>query len=311
MSGFTCELCDSVFCDKDIFLDHVKSHKLTIKSYCEKYLAKRDLISGENIKFKSFEQYLLTDFTTRSNMISWFKLEKNGIAKKYIEDKIKTFSFVKSVSIFPSSSEIRTISFLPSLKTINYFFEDLNLFIDSCGLERRYNYNLNELKLNFIFHKNKITIDTREQKPIFFKDVKVENKKLNFGDYSCDESLTVERKSLNDFVSTLSAGFERFNKEIFRCVWEEGYIVVVVDCDINKFLSFNYSKASRYSRVSTEFIFHRMRELSRQFPDNLQFCFSGGRKESSSLIKFILSNSKEEISKVDIQYLIEKKYINL
>jgi hypothetical protein len=305
-------LCGCDFPEKENFLNHVKSHGITIKNYCENNLAKKDLFSGENIEYKSFEQYLLTDFVSKNNMLSWLKLEKNGMAKKYIIDKIKTFSFVKSVRIFPSSSEFRTISYLPSLKTINYFFEDLNSFIDSCGLESRYNYIINELKLNFIFQNNKIIVDTREQKPILFKDVKTESKKLDFGDYSCDGSLCVERKSLNDFVSTLSSGFERFKKEILRACSSSGYVVVVVDTDVNKFLSFNYSsRAGRYSKVSTEFIFHRMRELSREFPRHLQFCFSGGRKESADLIKFILSNSKKDISKTDIQYCIDKKHIKL
>jgi hypothetical protein len=312
MKNFICAACKYESSEKEAFLNHVKSHNLSIKNYCEKYLKKKDLFSGEDIKFKSFEQYLLTDFASRSNMMSWFRLEKNGLAKKYITDKIKDFSFVKGVSILPSCSEFRTISYLPSLKTINYFFEDLNFFTHSCGLKSRYNYNLNELKLNFIFQNNKIIVDTREQKPILFKDVETERKKLDFGDYSCDESLSVERKSLNDFVSTLSSGFERFNKEILRASLNFGYIVVVVDTDINKFLSFNYSsRVGKYSKVSTDFIFHRMRELSREFPDNLQFCFSGGRKESANLIKFILSNKKEDISKIDIQYCIDKKYIKL
>jgi hypothetical protein len=308
---FKCNACDYESGCVDSFSDHAKKHSKNIKKYCEDFINKKDPVSKNSIIFKSFEQYILADFENRTNMMAWLKAEKDGLAKNFICEKIKNFSDIKSVRIFPSCSELRTISYLPSIKTINYFYPDLNSFIDSSGLERRYNYNLNELKLNFIFDKNKILVDTREQKPLVFKDIKTESKKLEFGDYSFDEKLCVERKSLNDFVSTLSSGFERFSKEVFRAVWNDGYIVVVVDCDINKFLSFNYSKVGRYSKVSPEFIFHRMRELSRGFPDNLQFCFSGGRMESSNLVKFILSNSKEEISGLDIQYCIDKKYIKL
>jgi hypothetical protein len=307
-----CEICNSSFENLESFTNHLKTHSKSAKKYCEEYLNKKDPVSGSQIIFKSFEQYLLTDFESKTNMLAWLKLEKNGLSKFFIKDKIKKYSFLKSVSIFPSCSEIRTISYLPSIKTINYFYPDLNGFIDSVNLKRRFNYNLDELKLNFIFEKNTITVDTREQKPIFFAGIEVESKKLEFGDYSIDGILAVERKSLNDFVSTLSSGFERFNREILRAVQSGGYIVVVVDCDINKFLSFNYSsRVGRYAKASADFIFHRMRELSRTFPENLQFCFSGGRKESSDLIKFILSNSKESISGIDIQYCIEKKYIDL
>jgi len=308
---FVCQKCLNSFKDKDIFSNHIKKdHSLTLKNYFENFEIKTDTVSGNKIIFKSIEQYLLTDFETKTNMLKWMKSVSPEISKKFIFDKIKNFSDLKSVSIFPSSSEFRTLSYLPSLKTINFFFEDLNNFIDSTGLSRRYNYNLNELKLNFILQKN-IAVDTREQKPIVFKGLQCEKRKVEYGDYSCDDILSVERKSLNDLVSTLSKGFERFQREIERAKENNGYIVVVVDCDINKFLSFEFSGSLRYGKASSEFIFHRFREINRLFPETIQFCFSGGRKESANLIPIILANNIEIISKLDIQYLIEKKIINL
>lgn len=306
---FTCNKCSNFFSDKEVFLNHIKKdHSLSHKNYFETFVAKKDTVSGNPIVFKSFEQYMLTDFESKANMLKWMKSVDSTISKKFIFDKIKKFSELKSVSIFPSSSELRTISYLPSLRTTNFFFENLNQFIDSTGLTRRYNYNLNELKLNFILQKN-IAVDTREQKPIVFKNIQCEKRKIEYGDYSCDDILSVERKSLNDLISTLSKGFERFQREIERAKENYGYIVVVVDCDINKFLSFEFSGSLRYGKASSEFIFHRFREISRLFPETIQFCFSGGRKESAKLIPLILANTKEIISKVDMQYVIEKKII--
>jgi ERCC4-type nuclease len=203
---------------------------------------------------------------------------------------------------------MRTISNLPSIKTYQFFFEDLNEFIDSTKLKRRYNYNKNELNFNFI-HKKNITIDTREQKPIKLVNYDIINEKLDFGDYSCDGILAVERKSLSDLVSTLSSGFDRFNREVERAKLAGGYIVVVTECDINKFLSFSYSRTGKFAKASADFIFHRFREICKNFPENIQFCFSGGRKESSDLIPKILSMDIDVVKNVDFQYLIEHKLI--
>lgn len=301
--------CDYSCDDKDQFISHIKDiHGIKIDQYLKRNLNKKDLLTKESIDFKSFEQYLLTDFVNKKNMLEWLKLEKDGLAKKFLLYKIISHSKLKSVCHFPSSSEIRTISYLPSIKTYKFFFDELNEFIDSTGLNRRYNYNKNELNFNFI-HKKNITIDTREQKPIKLMNCEVISKKLEFGDYSCDEMLAVERKSLSDLVSTLSSGFDRFNREIARAKEAGGYIVVVTECDINKFLSFSYSRTGRYAKASSDFIFHRFRDVCKSFPETVQFCFSGGRKESSEIIPKILSLDCSVAKTLDFQYLIEHKLI--
>lgn len=301
--------CEYSCNDKDDFIKHVKNiHGLKIDQYLKFNLNKRDLLTKEVIEFKSFEQYLLTDFVNKKNMLAWLKIEKNNLAKEFLLYKIIAHSELKSVWHFPSSSEMRTISYLPSIKTYQFFFEDLNEFIDSTNLKRRYNYNKNELNFNFI-HKKNITIDTREQKPIKLENYDIINEKLNFGDYSCDGILAVERKSLNDLVSTLSSGFDRFNREVERAKLAGGYIVVVTECDINKFLSFSYSRTGKFAKASSDFIFHRFREVCKNFPENIQFCFSGGRKESSDIIPKILSMDINVVKNVDFQYLIEHKLI--
>jgi hypothetical protein len=288
---------------------HIKGvHGIKIDQYLKLNLNKKDLLTEELIDYKSVEQYLLSDFVNKRNMLAWLKLEKDGSAKKFLLYKIISHSKLKSVCHFPSSSEMRTISYLPSIKTYQFFFEDLNGFIDSTGLNRRYNYNKNELNFNFI-HKKNITVDTREQKPIKLAGHEVVSKKLEFGDYSCDGILAVERKSLSDLVSTLSSGFDRFNKEMLRAKESDGYIVVVTECDINKFLSFSYSRTGKFAKASADFIFHRFREICKSFPETVQFCFSGGRKESSELIPKILSLNSSTAKTLDFQYLIEHKFI--
>jgi len=312
MSFLKCEICSEEICDKVDFENHIKSiHGVKVQKYCENFLKKVDLLTGEPILFKSFDQYLLTDFANKKDMLKWLKINKeSGLSEKFISNKIIDHSKIKSVGVFPSSSEMRTISYLPSMKTYRFFFNDLNKFIDSTGLNRRFNYNFNELKLNFICEKN-ITIDTREQKPLVFKKISTNIEKLEFGDYSCDKLLAVERKSLNDLVSTLSSGFERFCREIERCRESGGYLVVVTECDINKFLSFSYSRVGRFAKAGSDFIFHRFRDICKKYPETVQFCFSGGRRESSNLIELILSNSSDIIKNIDLQNCIEEGYIDI
>jgi|LauGreDrversion4_2_1035121.scaffolds.fasta_scaffold06594_2 hypothetical protein len=301
--------CSFLCSNKDEFIKHVKDdHKIKIDQYLKWNLKKRDFLTKELIDFKSFEQYLLTDFVNKKNMLAWLKIEKDKLAKKFLLNKIKDHSKLKSVCFFPSSSEMRTISYLPSIKTYEFFFPDLDNFIKLTGLKSRYSYNKNELKFNFIYQKS-ITVDTREQKPIKLKDYQIINEKLDFGDYSCDRLLAIERKSLNDLVSTLSSGFDRFNREVARAKEANGYIVVVTECDINKFLSFSYSRTGRFAKASTDFVFHRFREVCKNFPENIQFCFSGGRKESSELIPKILALDVAQAKTFDFQYLIEHNLI--
>ena len=82
-----------------------------------------------------------------------------------------------------------------------------------------------------------LTIDSREQKPLvfnapYFKSVLTG--KLNFGDYSCsvDEKVCpiyFERKAIGDLFGTLSAGIERFKREVERAKGNESRIVIVVE----------------------------------------------------------------------------------
>ena len=308
---FKCKFNDCGFESdkKEDFVEHVKTkHSLKISDYCERFDKKFDLFTGEPIKFKSLDQYLLTNFCNKKNMLSWLKKNKETLSSQYLSGCASSHSIIKSVSNFPSCSEIRAISYMPSLKTYEFFFPELNDFIDSIGLKRRYDYNLNEKKLNYISAKN-ITIDTREQKPLNFKGIESSFSKLEFGDYSSYFLLAVERKSLGDLVSTLCSGFDRFKREIERAKSSGGYIVVVSDCDINQFLSFNYSRQGRFSKASIEFVLHRFRDILRCFPDHVQFCFSGGRKRSSEIIAKILGMTPERASSLDFQYLIEKSLI--
>ncbi|OGV36184.1 MAG: hypothetical protein A2020_12325 [Lentisphaerae bacterium GWF2_45_14] len=81
-----------------------------------------------------------------------------------------------------------------------------------------------------------IIIDTREQTPWGFPDDEVTAVRgtLSAGDYALagDDKFAIERKSLDDFLGTISTGWERFNRELDR-MDEAGHIakVMIIEAD--------------------------------------------------------------------------------
>lgn len=65
-----------------------------------------------------------------------------------------------------------------------------------------------------------ITIDTREKTPWHFEawQANVLRGTLRTGDYALtgDDGFAIERKSLDDFLGTISSGWDRFTREIER-----------------------------------------------------------------------------------------------
>lgn len=86
----------------------------------------------------------------------------------------------------------------------------------------------NPHRLSFMIH---IVIDTREQTPFHFDPylAQVERGTLRTGDYALkgDDGFAVERKSFDDFLSTISSGWERFKREIGRAK-SSGFVLPIV-----------------------------------------------------------------------------------
>jgi len=75
-----------------------------------------------------------------------------------------------------------------------------------------------------------IIIDTREHDPYVFDGIETIRQKLDTGDYSVlghEHRITIERKNLNDWVSTIIHNKTRFQKELRRmATYERAYIVI-------------------------------------------------------------------------------------
>ena len=86
----------------------------------------------------------------------------------------------------------------------------------------------------------KIVIDSREQSPYGFQDVKykdttVESGTLTTGDYSLvgfTDAVGIERKSLDDMAGTLTTGRERFERELERSRGMD-FFAIVIEADLS------------------------------------------------------------------------------
>jgi ERCC4-type nuclease len=77
-----------------------------------------------------------------------------------------------------------------------------------------------------------IIVDSREQRPYFFKkyDAEIISGTLETGDYSIsgfEDRISIERKSIDDIINCLSHDRNRFERELMRGSKMESFIVVM------------------------------------------------------------------------------------
>jgi len=89
-----------------------------------------------------------------------------------------------------------------------------------------------------------IIIDTREQEPYEFdpETVEVKRQALSAGDYSLDgfeDQVSIERKSLQDYVQSVIKQRDRFLKEVKK-LSEIPYSCIVVECDLADIMGKRY-----------------------------------------------------------------------
>ena len=274
--------------------------------YYQQEFPRHDLYDKKIIKFKNKEQYFNTDFNSRTNLRLWIKSQPAEEVKTYCSNLIQKRIDDKGIEYSPTQVELRTL-LIPPMQQYNEVFGDYYEACARLGLKNKYIIP-NEIveKQRWKSSEYKIFIDTREQKPLKFKDRGTEIKTLKFGDYAfSDEGATcncyIERKNLSDFIGTLSGGYDRFVNEIERAKEAKAYLVVLVEETLNNSLSFPYlPHISKRIKATPEYIFHRVRNLTQEYP-HLQFLFVKGRVESSRVIEKIFTSGCVH-DKIDLQY---------
>ena len=307
-----CKVDGKEFKDEKSLHLALKGYGLNKVKYYQKYYERRDLLTKELINFKSKEQYLNSDFNDKNNMKKWLKNQPIEEVKQYCKQLLIKRKELKGLTYSPTQIELRTIM-APSIIFYNQIFQNYYDVCSSIGLENKFidpNLLINNFK-NKLNQKDTIYVDTREQSWLKF-DTPFEIKTLSFGDYTCSNdncNCFIERKSLSDFISTLSVkNYDRFKNEIEKAKKNNSYIVVMVEETLSNALSFQYlPHISKKIKATPEYIFHNVRELLQSY-DNIQFLFVDGRKEMTRLIEGILA-SKCSYKKIDLQLAYDMKIL--
>lgn len=299
-----CKICQLEVDNKHFF----RTHKLSLSEYILKHEPRQDLLTGEPLPYKGdYDRYLDTDFLNRNNLKKWLSGKSLAAQQEYCFALLKKRVERKKLKYLPTHIELKSV-----LCPASVYFDDI--FKDEggysglaakLGVEKRFQ---ERVYFNDKALENTILIDSREQKPV---KLSIPSKVvgLSFGDYALEgkQKVVVERKSLSDFVGTLSSrNLERFERELVRAAEANSYIVVLVEEQLSRSLVFDKLPwLSKQIRCSPDYIFGNVRELLQKYK-NIQFLFCDGRVEMARLIPIILNN-QEFCKDWDLQKLYDTK----
>lgn len=300
----TCKVCGNEFENAAGLHLHIKKvHEFSQSDYYHFYYPRYDLFSGELINYKNKDQYFETDFNSRDNFAKWAAANRSSDAtKQYCLDLLKKRKEKKGLIYLPSHAELKSVM-LPNIYGFISLCGGLDKFnkeIKKAGIKQRFDYSQEP-----VFQKGKLEIfvDSREQQRLEFS-VPVKDMKLSVGDYGCNPTffsdVFVERKSVQDLAGTLSAGFERFEREVKRAETLGCYLVVVIEGSFSDILS--YSPTNSFAKKMTgSHIMFQMRNIMNKF-NNIQFVFAKHRKNAADLIEKIF-RLKEQVKTLDLEFL--------
>lgn len=294
MADVICKIDGMVFDSEKDMHKHLRTHKMRIVEYYQKYYPRHDKRDGKIIKFKTKDQYLNADFNSRTNLKVWLKESSSEDRRIYCQELLEKRKERKQLIYAPSQVELRSTMSPP----VQYYHEVFGNYYKLCekiGFKNKYE-KVTDVISGSEWNKPeyKILIDTREQKPLKFQNREIENMALKFGDYAFSSSTAtcncyIERKSLADLIGTMSGGYERFIKEIKRAEESKAYLVILVEDSLQNALSFKYLPyISKKIKATPEFIFHRIRGLIQKYPF-IQFLFVKGRPEASRVTERIFT----------------------
>lgn len=307
-----CKVDGKEFKDEKSLHLALRGYGLNKEKYYHTYYPKKDLFTGETLNFKTKEQYFSSDFNDKNNMKKWLKQQPLEKAQEYCKSLIVQRRNNKNLIYSPSQIELRTIM-SPSIIFYNKIFEDYYDLCSDLGLENKFIHpkNISNQFKNKLNQNDIIYVDTREQNWLKF-NTPFEIKTLPYGDYTCSNencSCYIERKSLSDFISTLSINnFDRFKNEIEKAKFNNSYLIVIVEEKLSNAMSFQYlPHISKKIKATPDYIFHNVRQLLQEY-DNLQFLFVDGREEMKRMIETLFA-SKCFYKKVDLQLAYDMKVL--
>ncbi len=303
----SCKICEQSIEDQKHFW---LAHGIKQSDYYHQYEPRIDLFSKELIPFKNLEQYRSQDFINKINLRKWLAEQPLGTQQNYCFSLLEKRISNKKLNYLPCQVELKSLPQFPSIPTYNKLFGNYYDLAQKLNVNARFE----KLEIPKIEIGGVILGDTREQK-IVNLDIKIQ--KLDYGDYTLEQTLVnsektgnvfVERKEGGDLISTISTGYDRFRREIERAAINNAYIVVMCEEEIGKMTVFNRLPwFSSKIKAKPEFIMNRIRDLIQSY-SNIQFLFCDGRKELTRLLPIVL-NLGDLCRKIDLQCAYETKQL--
>jgi hypothetical protein len=303
MMSFECKECGDSFVSLRSLHAHIKKHGKFLGDYYVENYARKDKLTGKLIPFKNYDQYFATDFINKGNMKKWCETAPRPEVKDFIVTTLQKKVEAKGLSGGPPSTYLQTAG-IPDMDMCKKVFGSYSALCKQFGMLPMLSGQLPNHFHND-YSNTPILIDTREQKPLFFKNS--ESLKLDVGDYATGGDLYdytfVDRKSYQDFCATVTNGYGRFVKELERCKSLGCFLFVVVEVAFGDMWAVN---AKGYKKFRLDYVYHRMREIQAKYSDCCQFVFSGSRRDSEELIPKILVLGTK-LWDVDVQYFWDKQ----
>ena len=103
----------------------------------------------------------------------------------------------------------------------------------------------------------KLIVDNREKlKNLFSENINIEYKNLDIGDYLIekdqDNSIIVERKTIEDYASSIRDGRNREQKKRIKSIYPNNRILYILEGDLNKNnKSYKFNKVGPYTIISS------------------------------------------------------------
>lgn len=298
----TCQICNL---ENPEPAHYYKTHKITQKFYYEKYFPQWNLLTGKKMEFKkNIDSYFLNSFDNKNELKEYLKSLTEDARIAFCKNLIINRIAQKNIKYTLGEVECRSL-LMPNVQYLDTLFKKQGGYYSTCaqlGLINKFETYDEILGEEFDNNINRIIyVDTREQTPLNLPNIEI--KTLPYGDYTIDNSLYIERKSLSDFITSFGVNINRLDNEINKAKKNGAYIVVLVEENINRCLAFNKLSWIKFVKATPEFIFHNIRELLQKY-DNFQFVFADGTKEAIRLAQKILYNPN--VIKYDVEYLYSR-----
>lgn len=274
---------------------HKHLRKLGVKQaqYYVEHYDRRDLLTGEPIPFKTVEQYLSAEFLTKDNLRKWLGANPEE-GRAWAIEWLARRRAEKGLTYPPTQVELSSLM-CPTMRYYNHI-GGYNAICGILGYTLRFG---GALSIGDLPPEGYV-IDTREQNPLPLKGVRA---KLNVGDYALaaprDVGVYIERKSLEDFIGTLSAGYSRFVREIERAAEVGSYLIILVEHPLADALAFK----PKHGAVTMSHVFKNLRDILSSH-SHVQALFVKDRSEAMLAVMQLLAAGRS-VKGVDVQYLYE------